>query len=409
MSNRIAEVLKVIRKAVQLLPNPPRDSINNEIQTIQELIMQSRAPKIMIIGRRGAGKSSLINAIFQDEVAPVGSVISETPFGKWYSYKNENGSLDIMDTRGLGDQTRPKDSRFETPLEELTSELVEKCPDVILFLSKAKEVDARIEEDMLNLKEVMSYVKKKHQYEPPVIAVITQIDELDPVYVDKPPYENDVKQQNISSAVKRIQEVFESMQIPLIKAIPVSAYASFEDKKIVYNRFWNIEMLVDFLVDNLPREAKLELARLAKLINVQKKIARIIITSSATISAGIAAVPIPVADIIPITSTQIAMIIGIGYIANRKLDKKTAIEFLSALGATTGAAIAFREIARGLIKFVFPGGGSVISSSIAFAGTWAIGEAAVAYFIEGKSIEDVKEVFKSVKKVKESEFESDKN
>lgn len=91
-------------------------------------------------------------------------------------------------------------------------------------------------------------------------------------------------------------------------------------------------------------------------MNVQKKIAKIIITSSATITAGIAAIPIPVADIIPITSTQIAMIIGIGYIANRKLDKKTAVEFLSALGVTAGAAIAFREIARGLIKFVFPGG-----------------------------------------------------
>ncbi len=409
MSNRIADVLKVIRKAVQLLPNPPRDSINHEVQTIQELIMQSRAPKIMIIGRRGAGKSSLINAIFQEEVAPVGSVISETPFGKWYTYQNESGSLDIMDTRGLGDRTRPKDSRFETPLEELTSELSDKYPDVVLFLTKAKEVDSRIEEDIQNLKDVMTFIKKKHNYEPPVIAVITQIDELDPVYIDKPPYENEVKQNNIASALKRIQEVFESVQIPLIKAIPVSAYASFEDKKIVYSRFWNIEMLVDFLVDNLPREAKLELARLAKLMNVQKKIAKIIITSSATITAGIAAIPIPVADIIPITSTQIAMIIGIGYIANRKLDKKTAVEFLSALGVTAGAAIAFREIARGLIKFVFPGGGSVISSSIAFAGTWGIGEAAVAYFIEGKSIEDVKSIFNKVKKEREAELENGKN
>ena len=72
MNTKIEEVLKVVKKAVQLLPNPPRDSINNEIQILQELIMQSRPPKIMIIGRRGAGKSSLINAFFNEEVAAVG-------------------------------------------------------------------------------------------------------------------------------------------------------------------------------------------------------------------------------------------------------------------------------------------------------------------------------------------------
>lgn len=406
MNSRIDEVLTVVKKAVQLLPNPPRDSINNEIQVIQELIMQSRPPKIMIIGRRGAGKSSLINACFREEVAAVGSVSSKTPFGKWYSYSSESGSIDIMDTRGLGDSTRPADSKYTTALEELTAELSDKYPDVVLFLTKAKEVDSRIDEDIANLKEVLNFIKRKHNYEPPLIAAVTQVDELDPVYIDKPPYENAIKQQNIADAVTRIEELFRSAGIPLLKVVPVSAYAVFEGGKLVYDRFWNIDVLIDFLVDSLPREAKLELARLAKLIDVQKKIARIIITSAATINAGIAAVPIPVADIFPITSTQIAMITGIGYITNRKLDKKTVVEFLSAIGATTGAAMAFRELARGLIKFVFPGGGSVISSSIAFAGTWAIGEAAIAYFIEGKSIQDVRKIFSSVRKKKADEFEN---
>jgi hypothetical protein len=203
---------------------------------------------------------------------------------------------------------------------------------------------------------ILTYIRNKHNYAPPVIGVITQVDELDPVYIDKPPYESEIKQKNIEDSVSRICEVFESNKIPLIKAIPVSAYAVFEEGKIVYNRIWNIEVLIDFLVDNLPREAKLELARLAKLVNVQKKIARIIITSAATVNAGIAAIPIPVADIFPITSTQIAMITGIGYIANRKLDKKTVVEFLSALGSNNWSSDCFSRNSKRINKICFSWG-----------------------------------------------------
>jgi uncharacterized protein len=66
---------------------------------------------------------------------------------------------------------------------------------------------------------------------------------------------------------------------------------------------------------------------------------------------------------------------------------------LTALGVNVGAALALREAARALIKFVFPGGGSPISASIAFAGTAGIGKAAVAYFIEGASAEEARRVY----------------
>ena len=53
-----------------------------------------------------------------------------------------------------------------------------------------------------------------------------------------------------------------------------------------------------------------------------------------------------------------------------------------------------RESARALIKFVFPGGGLLISAGIATAGTWAIGEAAIKYYIEHVPIEEAQQVFR---------------
>jgi uncharacterized protein (DUF697 family) len=75
------------------------------------------------------------------------------------------------------------------------------------------------------------------------------------------------------------------------------------------------------------------------------------------------------------------------------------------MGVNVGAAFLFREGARALIKFVFPGAGSMVSGAVAFAGTLAIGAAAREYFLRGGSIEDAKRVFAKEKKKAQKESE----
>jgi uncharacterized protein (DUF697 family) len=52
-----------------------------------------------------------------------------------------------------------------------------------------------------------------------------------------------------------------------------------------------------------------------------------------------------------------------------------------------------REGARAAVKLV-PGWGNAISGGVAAAGTYAIGRAAVAYFIEGVSLTDARNIFR---------------
>lgn len=402
MNNNFKEIVEFIWAGVDRLPDPPREKLKRELTLIKELLMDSRAPRIVVVGRRGAGKSSLINAIFQDQVAKVGAVLSETGQAQWHDFKNEKGGIRILDTRGLGDRSRPETANFETSLEEIKAEIVKECPDAVLFLCKAKEVDAHIAEDIRQLVQIKNFVKTTHDYELPLMAAVTQVDELDPKRVEAP-FDHPQKQAHIQAAVRAIHEACREAGVESVKTLPVCAYAEFEDGVQTYASYWNIDALVEFLMEALPRCAQLQLARLSKLRAVQMKFARSLVGATATLCAGIAAVPIPVADIIPITAAQIAMLSGIGYLSGREVSKDSAKEFIVALGANIGVGLAWREAARALAKVVFPGAGSAVSAGVAFAGTWAIGEAAMAYFIDGKSIEESRAVFERTKKKKEAE------
>lgn len=405
MNENIGRIVELIVSVSKKLPSPARETVGYELENIKEMLMDNRPPRVLIIGRRGAGKSSIVNALFKARVAKVGSVLSETGKASWHTFSNSQGSIEILDTRGLGDRTRPESANFAVAMDDIKAEIREICPDVILFMCKAKEVDSHIKSDLENVALVRKYIAETHSYEIPVAALVTQVDELDPKRIE-PPYDHPVKQKNIREAVKALQEAYSDSSIELLEAIPVSAYAEFDGDRIVYENFWNIEELVTYLMDHLPRSAQLQLARLTRLRKLQKRLARTIIGSTATICGGIAATPIPLGDIFPITAAQIGMIMGIGYIGGREMSKKTAREFLAAMGLNVGAGLALRELARASVKFFFPGGGNVISAGIAFAATWGIGEASVAYFIDNMSLSEAKAAMKRGRKRHEKEAEA---
>ena len=88
------------------------------------------------------------------------------------------------------------------------------------------------------------------------------------------------------------------------------------------------------------------------------------IHSAAALAATEAFVPIPVADAIPITATQIAMIVALGKVFNQKISKSAAS------GIIVAAASAF--VGRNLVKLI-PVAGWVASSVVAAGITEAIG------------------------------------
>lgn len=378
------------------LPEVLKSKIRGELDQLKQFTLNARPARIAIVGRRGAGKSSLINAIFGEKRAEIGDVKARTGIGKWHTYESESGDLEILDTRGLGEADRPEEEvSHATALEEVQSSVKEKCPDVILFLSKAKEVSSRIDEDIEQLLQLRKMIEVEHNYKIPIVGVVTQVDELSPKSVDKPPFDSEQKQYNIAEAVDVLASKLGEAVGGEVKVIPVSAYMEFEGGELVYDIRWNVDALLDYLIEQLPNEAQMILAKLSKIKFIQKKLARRIGKSVAGITGAIGASPIPGPDIPIITGLQMAMVTSIGLIGGKRLDKKGVMEFLSALGVNAAAGLVFRQVARQLLKII-PVAGSVISGAVATAGTYALCEAAIAYFIEGSPIENVRNIYKTI-------------
>jgi uncharacterized protein (DUF697 family) len=90
------------------------------------------------------------------------------------------------------------------------------------------------------------------------------------------------------------------------------------------------------------------------------------------------AIFIPGADMPALTLNQIRMVFRIAAAYGEQIDRDRALEILAVIGAGLG----FRVVAREALGFI-PGVGWAIKGAIAYAGTRALGKAAVAYFEAG--------------------------
>ncbi|GAB4170083.1 MAG: hypothetical protein Fur0032_08800 [Terrimicrobiaceae bacterium] len=152
------------------------------------------------------------------------------------------------------------------------------------------------------------------------------------------------------------------------------------------------ESLAEGICLLLPNPAKLEFARLTGARRAQAQLARSLLKSFTAVCGVIGVQPIPLADLPILTALQTVMVGLIIQTTGRKAGVRLVAEFLGALGFNIGAGLLFREGARALVRVV-PFWGNAVSGFVAGAGTYAIGRAAIAYFIEGVPMPEVRKLF----------------
>ncbi len=396
-----------------------RDKIlgDKELKELIDGIDRHRPPRFLLIGRTGVGKSSLINALSSSYVAPVNDVESCTTETKIYPcYDGDRKMMDIMDSRGISESISTDDRM--TAEDQLLGDINNFNPDVVLFLLAATHRD-NIDRDVEFLKKVKEKYAEVNKVEVPVLVVINKADEVQPSRIKDPSEYNVAKKENLINTVAYYQRICTENGLNVDGIVDVSSYIEWADAsgvcvqpsdilEMAQSDINNLQIDFDgrYHIDELREkleeviidfEAKMGFRMALQLNELVKKMATHVTNSFVAIASAIAFANIPVADIYILLLVQSIMVALIAGLSGRDVSIDTGKEFLASLFLTGGAGAVFRLIAHGAVKFL-PIAGGMINSTIAGAGTKAIGTAAIKYYIEGVSIEEAREIFKKENK-----------
>ena len=337
-----------LESLAQRLPEALRQPILGEITPIKRLFVLQRPPRLVILGERAAPKAKLLNALFGSEVIPPPE--ESLHDGNWLPLRSDGrGLLEVLDAR------RP------VSLTAAQSALATRPPDLVLVLRGATQIDGEFAADLDHATRLMETIREN-----PALRILgLQCSG------------GDAAREQLHGALHTVPAIEQRMIGTLSWGTGLEETAR----------------LVEVLGGELPPESQLELARLTGNRVLQAQIARVLLKSTTAIAGAIGAQPIPMADFPILTALQGALVAGIVHISARPMNPHLAGEFIGALGANLGLAMALREGARAGVKLL-PVWGNAISGAVAAAGTYGVGRAAIAFFIEGVSLENAREFFR---------------
>jgi uncharacterized protein (DUF697 family)/GTPase SAR1 family protein len=295
---------------------------------------------IAVFGKTGVGKSTLVNAIFGEQVAATGI---GTPITQGsHLYLDRRGTLGLIDTRGL--EIGKDDDEI---IKELTKAIKESrskplTEQIHVAWYCVRGMDRRFEAAEER------FIRKLDELGLPVLLVLTQVP---------------MREDRFHPDAVELARQLEAKNLPIYGGRPFMTYAMRDP------------------FSGQPPYGLIDVLRAAALVAAQQVDLALktsqsnkAVAAAVTAAAAAAAVPIPFSSAAMLVPIQLSMMARIAHLHGLGLDKSA----LLAIASTSIATSAGRAAASGLLKFV-PGAGSVvggvINASVASGITLAMGQA----------------------------------
>ncbi len=226
--DNISNLFDALEKQGVVIEQKYRDSIQNRLNGI--LTYQ---PSVGVFGKTGAGKSSLCNAVFGQDVCEISDVAACTRSPQEVILSMGENGIKLLDVPGVG-ESNERDREYAGLYKKLLPEL-----DIVLWVLKAD--DRAFSSDETFYKQlVRPYIDKGR----PFFIVLNQVDKIEPfrewdVSTSRP---GPKQASNIEEKRRSVAAIFD---LPLTSVIPVSA-----------NENFGLVELVDNVVHAFPKDKK---------------------------------------------------------------------------------------------------------------------------------------------------------
>lgn len=319
---------------------------------------------IMLSGKTGVGKSTLVNAVFGEDLAKTGVGAPVTQ--NIAKYEQEGVPLRVYDVRGL----------------ELSAAVQKSIRAEVKKLVRASRASEATSDDI----HLMWYcvASESARLEDVEIAFVNDLAQtIDVVLVITQSYNEDKTRELMAYIQMKRQEG--ALKVKAI--VPVLAMDETERGQVVKASF-GLEELADLSYEMLPDAQKRAFAAAQQLsAELRKKAAFTTIALASAASAATGAIPIPVADAAVLVPIQFAMFVGIARVYGVKFKDDDFTKMVAALAPVV--AVGAGKAAAGWLVKLIPGVGALIYGSVAAAMTAALGTAFQKALESGASESDI--------------------
>jgi len=215
-----SEGLQLLQNSLSGLPQWVSERILHQVSQLT-----SDEPMIGIMGKTGAGKSSLCNALFAGEVSPVSDISACTREPLRFRLQVGEHFMTIVDLPGVG-ESRARDTEYAALYHAQLPQL-----DLVLWLIKGDDRALAVDEHFYRQVVGEAYRHK-------VLFVISQSDKVEPICGGEKL--STEQKQNISRKICLLHELFQPVN-------PVCA--------VSVRLQWGLRVMAERMIRCLPREA----------------------------------------------------------------------------------------------------------------------------------------------------------